>query len=467
MKSITIKTLLVSVILACFCNAQVAAQAPSKALDLIAQRAQDFKLGSPRPESPTPRQTPPPRNQGWWQAFEGGWVYWTPGHGAHVVRGRIFEAWAREGWEQGTLAFPMTEEQSCRVPDSNDRYQRFEGGVIYWRVSNNTATVYHNDPQIGQTFGVNGVCYPTQVTAGNERTTAPVSTNRVEPNISTPAEGPVPAPPPTPKGNPAPSASDPARGAFRIQILGFRVEHVVHDGVLDAGDDAYVAWDAAEFDARGEIQSHVTGQSLVYGELGRNRARMVAGSRDSGGLTSGDLIRPRRQETSNDRFPMLVGDFKLVDGENAIVFAPTIWLASSDAGNYFREYRDRFRLRLRLASWDVRDSLRRNSTEFQWISSGSADVGGWFDQWILAMGEANRVDRPLGISEQLVMFPQPRGYYGAFKPHFFLLSYRSVMSFLQRSGASVDKDPVEFTARYADSGPHGIYHLLMTIQRVD
>src|SRR6185436_19334261 len=109
----------------------------------------------------------------------------TPGHGAHVVRGRIFEVWGREGWEQGTLAFPINDEEACRAPDSRDLFQRFEGGVIYWRASTNETTIHYNDAQNGLTFGVNGVCTPTAVAAPNVTTTSPLSTNRVE-NISVP-----------------------------------------------------------------------------------------------------------------------------------------------------------------------------------------------------------------------------------------------------------------------------------------
>ena len=87
MRSISIKFLLASLIFLGIGLRQAVAQVPAKAAALIALTATEFKLGSPRPENPVPRQTPPPRNQGWWQAFEDGWVYWTPEHGAHVVRG--------------------------------------------------------------------------------------------------------------------------------------------------------------------------------------------------------------------------------------------------------------------------------------------------------------------------------------------------------------------------------------------
>jgi hypothetical protein len=44
------------------------------AQDAIAAKARESNLGNPRPESPQPSQTPMPRNERWWQAFERDWV---------------------------------------------------------------------------------------------------------------------------------------------------------------------------------------------------------------------------------------------------------------------------------------------------------------------------------------------------------------------------------------------------------
>lgn len=48
----------------------------------VGDAAAEYGLGNPRPETPKPIQTPKPRDEGWWQAFERGWVYWHPRHGA-------------------------------------------------------------------------------------------------------------------------------------------------------------------------------------------------------------------------------------------------------------------------------------------------------------------------------------------------------------------------------------------------
>lgn len=458
MKSITIKILGASLILLGIGIQQVVAQAPPKVADQIVLKAKEFKLGSPRAESPAPRQTPAPRDQGWWQAFDDGWVYWSPDNGARVVLGRIFEAWSRQGWEQGPLAFPMTDEEACRAPDSRDRYQRFEGGVIYWRAAANEATVHNNDPQNGQTFGVNGVCSLTLV-ASRPATTVPAGTLEVVPNISEPAPG----PPPKPELNSTPSASDPARGLFRITIVDFRVEHVVHDGPLDAGDDAFVMWDAQEFSVDGRLVGNPrSGQSLVYGDIGRNRAQIQAGSQgENGGLRAGDKI-SGRLAPSPSRLPMLVGDFELVDRANAVVFAPTIWVAKNQVGDNARLYRQRFQSRTGFAAYDVRRFIENNSARFHWNYSLSRGGDDWLDMRFYS-GSTIQEDQPIGSTLAFYNCPEIGGIrIFDFIPHTFLLTYKSVTDFMQSAGGQRE---VTFDAQYRGSG-RAVYTVMMTIERL-
>ena len=454
---VTIWTTLILISM-CLCAEQAIAQtAPKEVLDQIAVKSRDFKLGGARAESPAPRQTPSPRNQGWWQAFDGGWVYWSPNNGARVVLGRIFEAWAREGWEQGTLSFPIADEEGCRAPDSRDRYQRFEGGVIYRRASTNEATIHYNDAQNGITFGVNGICSPTQLAAPNEATTAPLTTNRVEPNISVPAQGP-PSPPDKKE-----QALDRRRGLYRITIVNFIVEHVVHDGVLDAGDDAFVMWNSQEFNAEGRLLgSPRSGQSLVYGDISRPRVHIQAGTQgENGGLRAGDKISGRSAPSAN-RLPMLVGDFELVDGANAVVFAPTIWLADNNAGDNARLYRQRFESRTRFAAYDVRHFLEANSAQFHWIYSLSRGGDDWFDTRFYS-GITIREDRPIGSARAFYNCPEITGIQiYDFIPHTFLLTYKTVSDFMQSAGGQRE---VPFEAQYRGPGG-GIYTMSMTIERV-
>ena len=96
----------------------------------IAAKARQINLGNPHPETPTPKRTPAPRNQGLWQRFERGWVYWSPETGAHAVYGAIFAKWAELHWEQGFLGFPITDELAH--PDGRGRFNDFQGGTIYW-----------------------------------------------------------------------------------------------------------------------------------------------------------------------------------------------------------------------------------------------------------------------------------------------------------------------------------------------
>ncbi|WP_425560198.1 LGFP repeat-containing protein, partial [Kineococcus glutinatus] len=69
-----------------------------------------------------------PNGRGAYNAFEGGSVYWSPGTGAHVVRGAIRDAWAGQGWEGGRLGFPTSSEFD--IPGG--RRVNFESGYIEW-----------------------------------------------------------------------------------------------------------------------------------------------------------------------------------------------------------------------------------------------------------------------------------------------------------------------------------------------
>src|SRR4051812_20241968 len=42
--------------------------------------------------------------------FEGGSIYWTPGTGAHEVHGAIHDRWAALSWEAGVLGYPVSDE---------------------------------------------------------------------------------------------------------------------------------------------------------------------------------------------------------------------------------------------------------------------------------------------------------------------------------------------------------------------
>jgi subtilisin family serine protease len=70
------------------------------------------------------------RDGGAYQSFQGGTVYWSPATGAHVNAGAIRAAYALQGWENGYLGYPTTDE--VRGLRDGGAYQSFQGGTIYW-----------------------------------------------------------------------------------------------------------------------------------------------------------------------------------------------------------------------------------------------------------------------------------------------------------------------------------------------
>lgn len=71
-----------------------------------------------------------PDQVGRFSKFEHGAIYWTEMTGAHDVRGAILEAWGSVGWERGVLGYPRSGETAA--PDGRGRFNIFEHGSIYW-----------------------------------------------------------------------------------------------------------------------------------------------------------------------------------------------------------------------------------------------------------------------------------------------------------------------------------------------
>ncbi|WP_235780463.1 hypothetical protein [Sinomonas notoginsengisoli] len=76
------------------------------------------------------------RDGGCYQMYEGGAIVWSAGTGAHISVGGIRDAWAGQGYENGWLRYPTTDE----ICSGSDCIQRFQGGAISWR--NGTARTY-------------------------------------------------------------------------------------------------------------------------------------------------------------------------------------------------------------------------------------------------------------------------------------------------------------------------------------
>ena len=101
------------------------------------------------------------RNNGCYQLFQGGAVYWSSGTGAHIVFGAIAGTWGRHGWEAGFLGYPTTGE--IALARGGGRYQAFQGGTIYWSPTTGAHVVFG---AIAGTWGRHGwengfLGYPT------------------------------------------------------------------------------------------------------------------------------------------------------------------------------------------------------------------------------------------------------------------------------------------------------------------
>lgn len=65
------------------------------------------------------------------QRFVGTFVYWTPGTGVATVGGAIRDEFARRGWENSALGFPVGDE----YPVAGGMQQRFQHGVLTWNAA--------------------------------------------------------------------------------------------------------------------------------------------------------------------------------------------------------------------------------------------------------------------------------------------------------------------------------------------
>ncbi|WP_141211177.1 CHAP domain-containing protein, partial [Enemella dayhoffiae] len=68
------------------------------------------------------------RDGGCAQNFQNGPVAWSPGTGAHPVRGAILGEYAAQGYEAGRLGYPVGDE----FPDGGHAVQFFQGGEVRW-----------------------------------------------------------------------------------------------------------------------------------------------------------------------------------------------------------------------------------------------------------------------------------------------------------------------------------------------
>lgn len=57
------------------------------------------------------------------------WVYQSPQYGTQYVVGEIYKKWGEAGFDGGYLGKPVTSEGTT---PSNGKFNRFEGGMVYW-----------------------------------------------------------------------------------------------------------------------------------------------------------------------------------------------------------------------------------------------------------------------------------------------------------------------------------------------
>jgi uncharacterized protein with LGFP repeats len=56
-------------------------------------------------------------------------VYWSPNTGARLLSGAVYDAWARTGWERGSLGLPVSDLGT--TPDGQAQYAHFQRGSVY------------------------------------------------------------------------------------------------------------------------------------------------------------------------------------------------------------------------------------------------------------------------------------------------------------------------------------------------
>lgn len=78
---------------------------------------------------PVTRTLTTPGNSGEFSHFQNGSIYWSLGTAAHSITGPIRDKWGELGWEAGPLGFPITDESTTT---NNGRYNLFNGGAIYY-----------------------------------------------------------------------------------------------------------------------------------------------------------------------------------------------------------------------------------------------------------------------------------------------------------------------------------------------
>jgi hypothetical protein len=404
------------------------ALAQSAAQTAIGNAAAEYGLGRPKPESPQAMETPKPRNEGWWQAFERGSVYWHPRYGARVVKGKILEAWAGQRWEQGPMGFPNASEIECPDPDAHDRYQSFEGGKIYWNSRTNEATVFKNTER----FAESGKCFA------------------------------------------------PAQSRFRITINGFTCNRPTADQLssLADGPDDEVRVSSRNFVVekrpgesatvfnRGESVTPVIGDTSI----GRSFDRIRGGSGQmlgaNGGFRAGDSFpdSPQKHSTLSNGsvFPLLLWEGVLTRRQNAAVFIPTIWDYDGTENGLFADW-----FNFNPGNLVLVDGLIENSNSANQDVVKNSISAEYIQQIHLFLARNQFADHTAGYfpaDHPIGMREYDSGDF-RFRPQIFILTYDEALRMVRLS-QSKNGEAFPFTFTDADSLGGGQYTLYLQVEQL-
>ena len=280
------------------------AQVPQEAMEAVAAK---LGFGAQRADSRTPQPTSSgftPGRQGFYQCFERGCVYYTKATGVQPVSGPIFDRWVTNGYERGTLGFPIARQRACSMPATEPRseYQDFEGGSIIVSAREPRTTTVRRGAPIGP--------------AGN----------------CTASTG--------------PSTTDQAR--FRISINGFACHRPTYDDATQrdgVDDEVFLDTMTRLIHATDGAIGQPGRGTVAIGDTNGRPYRIRGGSGWSivggnGGFKEGDTFPAggtpwtRTAEPGEDRVPLLVWEGTLTQDVNVVVILPSLW--EDDGGSGLR-----------------------------------------------------------------------------------------------------------------------------------
>ena len=235
-----------------------------------------------------------------------------------------------------------------------------------------------------------------------------------------------------------PVVTQPAqRGKYRITLNGFKVQRQTYDHLLmlDGKDDEvyFVAHVAVIDTASSDFSGHVLLRSDIYGDVSGFPDRVKAGRGFmSGGIQRGDVVPNatpwvRTGEPTPNRLPMLLWEGELVQGERAVVIAPSAWEWDGNA-ELFGRYA--LSLTTTLGRWHTPKTLDAilHATHHLPIVHGTDGL-----QW-----STNRIgdprDRPIGMAAGKAVPVAALGNTVAANP-------TSVATFVSASTGPVDQEP--------------------------